>query len=50
MALIWKQLQVAAGCFQQLNTLELLPLVYTGVSLVDGMKPSTKVSQQKIAV
>ncbi|WP_447974462.1 IS256 family transposase [Nitrospira sp. Kam-Ns4a] len=48
-ALIWKVLQVAEGHFRRLNAPELLPLVYAGVQFVDGVKASTRVTQQEVA-
>lgn len=47
--LIWKLLQVAEGHFRRLNAPELLPLVYAGVQFVDGVKASTRVTQQEVA-
>jgi hypothetical protein len=48
-ALIWKLLQVAEQTFRRLNAPELLPLVYAGVPLVDGQKPTPEVIQREVA-
>ncbi|MCP9470287.1 MAG: transposase [Nitrospira sp.] len=41
-ASLWKLLQVAEGHFRRLNAPDLLPLVYVGVQVVDGVrKPVT---------
>ena len=48
-ALIWKVLQIAEQTFRRLNAPELLPLVYAGVSFVDGQKQTAEVIQQEVA-
>ncbi|MDH4209487.1 MAG: IS256 family transposase [Anaerolineae bacterium] len=48
-ALIWKLLQVAEQTFRRLNAPELLPLVYAGVTFVDGKKQTPEVIQQEVA-
>ncbi len=48
-ALIWKVLQVAEQPFRRLNALELLPLIYAGVPIVDGRRQTPEVIHQEVA-
>jgi len=48
-ALIWQGLHVAESRFRRLTAPALLPLVYAGGPFVDGVKASTRVTQQEVA-
>ncbi len=49
-ALVWKVLQVAEQTFQRLNAPELLSAVYVSIRFVNGVKQSTSVASQAVAV